>query len=55
MDRRERVPGVDHVVDEQHAIAEPGFVIVMCSAITSSPRIVPPSDVYECVDRMASG
>ena len=32
-----------------------GEVIVMCSAITSSPRIVPPSAAYECVDRIASG
>jgi hypothetical protein len=32
-----------------------GDVIVMCSAITSSPRIVPPSAAYECVDRIASG
>ena len=32
-----------------------GVVIVMCSAMTSSPRIVPPSAVYECVDRIASG
>ncbi len=32
-----------------------GAVIVMCSAMTSSPRIVPPSAVYECVDRIASG
>src|SRR5450432_1720357 len=32
-----------------------GLVIVMCSAITSSPRIVPPSAVYECVERIASG
>ncbi len=27
----------------------------MCSAITSSPRTVPPSAAYECVDRIASG
>ena len=32
-----------------------GEVIVMCSAITSSPRIVPPPEAYECVDRIASG